>query len=257
MKGSSSSSCCPIPKPLARQSSYVPRCIVTTDHSAAGWRYPNLAKSESDGVFCYYLQRRLSCHVTRLCNSVGMHPSGATAMDLLFAVAAAVTLYFHYFFASALLIQLFGLFSCVDGELARLSGKTSLLGDYYDTMVDRVAEFLIVGSLFLVLRESSSIDLADGLMFAYVGAVFLITNSSEKFRSTFQRNYPKRKVERLFTWICAGSDVRLCYISIGILLIPITGSSTILFWILLSLTLSLYLNFLFRVWKVRRLEAQP
>ena len=235
---------------------------MTTDHSqppdaAAGCRYPSLAKSESDGVFCYYLQRRLSCHVTRLCNSVGMHPGLATGIDLLFAVVAAVTIYLHYFFVSVLFIQLFGLFSCVDGELARLSGRTSLLGDYYDTMVDRVAEFLIVGSLFLGLRESRSIDLADGLMFAYMGAVFLITNSSEKFRSTFKRNYPKRKVEGLFTWICAGSDVRLFYISIGTFLIPITGSSTILFWILLSLTLSLYLNFLFRVRKVRQLEAQP
>ena len=236
---------------------------MTTDYSqppdaaATGYRFPRLAKSESDGVFCYHVQRRLSCHITRLCNSVGMHPNLATGIDLLFAVAAAVTLYLQYFFVSVLFIQLFGLFSCVDGELARLSGRTSRLGDYYDTMVDRVAEFLIVGSLFLGLRESSSIDLVDGLLFAYLGAVFLITNSSEKFRSTFTRNYPKRKVEGLFTWICAGSDVRLLYLSIGILVIAITGSSTLLFWILLSLTLSLYLNFLFRLWKVRQLQAQP
>ena len=213
------------------------------------------AKSDSDGVFCYYVQRRLSCHITRLCNSVGMHPNVATAIDLLFAVAAAVTLYLHYFFVAVLLVQLFGLWSCVDGELARLSGRTSLLGDYYDTMVDRLAEFLIVGSLFFALRGSPPIDPAEGLLFAYMGAVFLITNSSEKFRSTFKRNYPKRKVEGLFTWICSGSDVRLFYLSVGILLIPITGSSTILRWILLSLTLSLYLNFLFRLRKVRQLEV--
>ncbi len=232
-------------------------CSQPPDAEAAGYRFPKLTKPESDGVFCYHVQRRLSCHITRLCNAVGMHPNLATGIDLLFAVAAAVTLYFHYFFVSVLFIQLFGLFSCVDGELARLSGKSSRLGDYYDTMVDRVAEFLIVGSLFLGLRESHSIDLFDGLLFAYLGAVFLITNSSEKFRSTFKRNYPKRKVEGLFTWICAGSDVRLFYLSIGILLIPITGSSTILWWILLSLTLSLYLNFLFRLRKVRQLETQP
>jgi phosphatidylglycerophosphate synthase len=157
-----------------------------------------------------------------------------------------------------LFIQLFGLFSCVDGELARLTGRTSQLGDYYDTMVDRVAELLIVGSLFFLgLRESRSIELVDGLLFAYLGAVFLITNSSEKFRSTFKRNYPKRKVEGLFTWICAGSDVRLFYLSIGILVIAVTGSSTLLFWILLSLSVSLYLNFLFRLRKVRQQEAQP
>jgi len=234
---------------------------VTTDRSQppdapAGHRFPRLAKNESDGVFCYYVQRRLSCHITRLCNSVGIHPNVATGIDLLFAVAAAVTLYLHYFLVSVLFIQLFGLWSCVDGELARLSGRNSLLGDYYDTMVDRFAEFLIVGSLFLALGRSPSIDLAEGIMFAYLGGLFLITNSSEKFRSTFKRNYPKRKVEGLFTWICSGSDVRLLYLSVGILLISLTGSSTFLFWILLSLTLSLYLNFLFRLRKVRQLAAQ-
>lgn len=234
---------------------------MTTDRSqssgvAAGHRFPRLAKNESDGVFCYYVQRRLSCHITRLCHSVGMHPNVATAVDLLFAVAAAAALYLQFYFAAVLFIQLFSLWSCVDGELARLSGKSSLLGDYYDTMVDRVAEFLITGSLFLALRGSPAIDLAEGLLLAYMGAAFLITNSSEKFRSTFQRNYPKLKVEGLFTWICAGSDVRLLYLSVGILLIPLTGNSTFLCWILWFLTLSLYLNFLFRLWKVRQLEAE-
>ena len=235
---------------------------MTTDHPlppdvATGHRFPRLAKKESDGVFCYHVQRRVSCHITRLCNSIGMQPSLATGLDLLFAVAAAVLLYLQYFFVSVLFIQVFGLFSCVDGELARLSGRTSLLGDYYDTMVDRFAELLIAGSLFLglSLKGAHSIDFPEGLMFAYLGAVFLITNSSEKFRSTFKRNYPKRKVERLFAWMCAGSDVRLLYLSVGILLIPITGSSTILVWILSSLTLLLCLNFLFRLWKVWRLEA--
>ncbi len=234
---------------------------MTSDRSqppgaALDHRFPKLAKSESDGVFCYSVQRRLSCHVTRLCNSVGMHPNVATAVNLLFAVAAAAALRQQFYFAAVLFIQLFGLWSCVDGELARLSGKSSLLGDYYDTMVDRVAEFFIAGSLFLVLKGSPSIDLSEGLMLAYLGGVFLITNSSEKFRSTFQRNYPKRKVEWLFSWICAGSDVRLLYLSVGILLIPLTGNSTFLFWILRFLTLSLYLNFLFRLWKVRQLEAE-
>ncbi len=235
---------------------------MTTDRSqppdaATDYRFPGLAKSESDGVFCYHVQRRLSCHITRLCNSVGMHPNAATAIDFLFAVAAAVTLYLHYFFLSVLLIQLFGLWSCVDGELARLSGRASRLGDYYDTMVDRLAELLIVGSLFFALRGSRPVVPGEGLLLAYMGAVFLITNSSEKFRATFKRNYPKRKVEGLFAWICAGSDVRLLYLSVGILLVPVTGSSAILFWILSSLTLSLYLNFLFRLWKVRQLAAQP
>ena len=221
--------------------------------TAVDYRFPNLAKRESDGIFCYHIQRRLSCQITRLCSSLGMHPNVATGIDLLFAASAATALYFHYFLAAALFIQLFGLWSCVDGELARLSGKSSVLGDYYDTMVDRIAELLIVGSLFLGLPRGLATNFTEGLMLAYMGAVFLITNSSEKFRSSFGKNYPKRQVESLFVWICSGSDMRLLYVTIGIVLIPTTGGVTPLVWIFFSLTVSLYFNFVFRLWMVRAL----
>ena len=222
--------------------------------ATAAYHFPNLAKRDSDGAFSYYVQRRISCHITRVCNSLGMHPNVATGIDFLFAVCAAIALYFDSFLAAALFIQLFGLWSCVDGELARLSGKSSVLGDYYDTMVDRVAEFLIVGSLFLWSQRGLDTEFTEGLLLAYLGAVFLITNSSEKFRSAFRKNYPKRQVERLFVWICAGSDMRLLYLTVGIVLVPTTGSVTPLIWIFFLLTVSLYSNFLFRLWKVRQLS---
>jgi len=218
------------------------------------WKYPNLAKPESDGMFCYHIQRRISCIISFYCHSIGMSANTATLIDFCFAVAAALCFYLHYFFAGALFVWLFGLLSCVDGELARLSGKPSKLGDFYDTMTDRSAEFLIVASLLLAFRALPPAVYWDLLMFAYMGAVFLITNSSEKYRSVFHQNYPKNTAERLFSWLCAGSDIRLFYLSIGAIWFTVTGSAVVLAWLILIMTIVLYINFIFRLWKIFQID---
>lgn len=216
--------------------------------------YPNLAKPESDGVYCYYIQRRISCVISGYCHAKGMSPNTATIIDACFAVLAVFAFYWQNFILAVLFIQLFGIWSCVDGELARLSGKTSTLGDFYDTMVDRASELIIVAGVLFSFDEVLSTPLWQPLLFAYIGAIFLITNSSEKYRSAYRGNYPKRRVEYLFSWICAGSDIRFLYLSIAIVWFVATGNPFILFWLIALMTLALYINFLFRLWKVFQID---
>ncbi len=216
--------------------------------------YPDLAKPESDGVYSYYIQRRISCVISGYCHARGMSPNTATLIDFCFAVFAAITFYLQNFILAVLFIQLFGIWSCVDGELARLSGKTSTLGDFYDTMVDRASELIIVAGILFSFDEILTTPLWQPLLFAYIGAIFLITSSSEKFRSTYHRNYPKRRVEPLFGWLCAGSDIRFLHLSIAIVWFAITGNPVILFWLIVLMTGALYINFLFRLWKVFQLD---
>ena len=224
-------------------------------NSAEAWhQYPDLAKPESDGVYCYHIQRRISCVISRYCHAKGMSPNTATLIDACFAVFAAIALYFQHYILAVLFIQLFGIWSCVDGELARLSGKTSPLGDFYDTMVDRASELIIVVSILFAFENVLSTPLWEPLLFAYIGAIFLITNSSEKYRSTYHSNYPKRRVEPLFSWLCAGSDIRLLHLSIAIVWFAVTGMAAILFWLIVLMTVTLYINFLFRLWKVFQLD---
>ena len=154
---------------------------------AALHHYPDLAKPESDGVYCYYVQRRISSAISGYCHAKRMSPNTATLIDACFAVFAAITFYFQYYILAVLFIQLFGIWSCVDGELARLSGKTSAFGDFYDTMVDRASELIIVAGILFSFDEVLSAPLWQPLLFAYIGAIFLITNSSEKYRSAYRR----------------------------------------------------------------------
>jgi hypothetical protein len=56
---------------------------------ASQWKYPTLTKPESDGAFCYHIQRRISAWLSiRLARHIG--PTAATALDLVIGVAAAM-----------------------------------------------------------------------------------------------------------------------------------------------------------------------
>lgn len=216
--------------------------------------YPNLAKPSSDGIYCYYFQRRLSCYVSYASVKLGISPNQSTWIDLLFALMAAVCLANDYPIAAVILIQLFGIWSCVDGEVARLTGKTSKVGDFFDTMVDRVAEFGFVSGLLFLLLSGDHEESTLLYFFAYMGAVFLITVSSEKYRSSAHENYPKKEIEPLFSWFCAGSDMRFLYLSLTIIAMVLTDDAGVVLVAIGVLSGTLYTNFLFRLWKIYRLK---
>lgn len=227
--------------------------------SVNGTEYPKLAKKSSDGVYCYGVQRRLSSCITALWVRLGISANTATLVDFIFAIVAALFLYLGYPIAAVVFIQLFGIWSCVDGEVARLTKETSQLGDYYDTMVDRTGELLIVGALMVLMERTSPASFWGTLFFAYMGSVFLITASSEKFRSVFRKNYPKIEQEPFFCWLCAGSDIRFLHLSLGIIAYALSGYTVIIQWLMVSLTVLLGLNLIFRLWRIVKLvqEERP
>jgi phosphatidylglycerophosphate synthase len=212
--------------------------------------YPNLAKKASDGRYCYVVQRRISLHITLFCIRNGISANIATGIDMLFAVIAAWSLSQGYYILGVILIQVFGLWSCVDGEIARLSKTTSFLGDFYDTMTDRAAEFLIFAGVLYSMPVNTFSYTWGTLFFLYMGMVFLITASSEKYRSVYHKNYPKSKHEGIFSWLCAGSDTRFLYLSLAIVAYALTGNALIIAWLIIALTFFLGINFIFRMWKV-------
>ncbi len=210
------------------------------------WKYPTLAKPDSDGAYSFHVQRRISSWFS---NRLAAHisPNAATGLDLIFGVAAAVLVLLDHWFLGVVLIQIFGIFSCVDGEIARIQGRSSSFGDFLDTLTDRVVELLLVGAIAWSL--SARVDPASALTvgFALLGGVFVLTVSSEKFRSTWQMSYPKRRLERLQGLFCAGSDSRLLMLSIGLIVSEMTGDASFLLWLLRALAAAAYATFLIRI----------
>jgi phosphatidylglycerophosphate synthase len=215
--------------------------------------YPKLAKKSSDGMYAYVIQRRISLHITLFCVRNGISANAATLIDMLIAIIAALSLSQGYYILGVLMIQIFGLWSCVDGEIARLSKTSSRLGNFYDTMTDRTAEFLIFAGVLYSMPANTQGYIWGTLFFSYIGMVFLITASSEKFRSVYHKNYPKSDQERVFSWLCAGSDTRFLYLSLAIIAYILTGNVLIIAWFIITLTFLLGINFIFRMWKVAKL----
>ena len=216
--------------------------------------YPQLAKKASDGMYCYVVQRRISLYISTFCVRRGISANAATGIDFLVAILAAWSLSQQHYIAGILLIQLFGLWSCVDGEVARLTKSGSKLGDFYDTMTDRCAEFLIFAGVLFSMPESTTSLQWGTLFFGYMGMVFLLTASSEKYRSVYHRNYAKSEHERVFSLLCAGSDTRFLYLSLAILFYLIDGQTAIIEWFVITMTILLAINLVFRMWKISTLS---
>ena len=210
------------------------------------WNYPALAKKESDGVFCYHVQRRFSVWLSvRLASH--MSANAATGVDLVFGIAAAALVFLDHWIWGVVLVQVFGIFSCVDGEIARIRNEPSKIGDFLDTLTDRCTELLLVAAIAVSLSTRVDPVSAFAAGFALLGGVFMLTTSSEKFRSAWQTGYPKRRLERLFGPISAGSDSRLLVLSIGLILSEVTGSGQLLLWLMVALAAVAYLNFIVRI----------
>ena len=215
-------------------------------NDADRWQYPTLAKPESDGFYCYHIQRRISAWFSvRLAGRMGAN--AATGLDLIFGVAATTLVLLDHLLWGVVMIQLFGIFSCVDGEIARIQGRSSRIGDFLDTLTDRVVELLLVGAIAFSLRDRMEDPAALTAGFALLGGVFLLTTSSEKFRSAWQMGYPKRRLEKLFGLFCSGSDSRLLILSIGLVVSDLTGDGLFLLWLLWALAAAACVNFLVRI----------
>lgn len=78
--------------------------------------------------------------------STGLSPNFWTAIGLVFAIASAIVYGFDIEYGlviGGILLLVSGFFDMVDGQVARVTGKTSKKGGYFDSMFDKIAEVAI------------------------------------------------------------------------------------------------------------------
>ena len=78
--------------------------------------------------------------------STGLSPNFWTSVGLVFAVISAIVYGLGLEFGliiGGILLLVSGFFDMVDGQVARITGKTSQKGEYLDSMFDKIAEVSI------------------------------------------------------------------------------------------------------------------
>jgi CDP-diacylglycerol--glycerol-3-phosphate 3-phosphatidyltransferase len=78
---------------------------------------------------------------------IGVTPDALTALGVLFAAATAVAVASGHLLLGALGIGLSGLGDLLDGNLARSSGRTGPRGAFFDSVMDRVSDALVLGGI--------------------------------------------------------------------------------------------------------------
>ena len=96
--------------------------------------------------------------------STGLSPNFWTTIGLVFAFASAIAYGIgieYSFIIGGILLLVSGFFDVVDGQVARVTGKTSQKGSFLDSMFDKIAEVAIfLGLLFGGFAEPYLVFLA-------------------------------------------------------------------------------------------------
>ena len=109
-----------------------------------------LANRVDDGFYSTMVVRRASKPLTRIAIRAGWTPNAITIVSLIVGLAAAASFAtgsWVWVLAGAVLLQLSLVIDCVDGEVARATGRFSSLGAWLDAATDRVKEFAVYAGL--------------------------------------------------------------------------------------------------------------
>ncbi len=118
--------------------------------------------------------RRISPHATWVFARLGWSPNAVTLAFIACGIAAGVVTALGGLltaFAAAAAIQLYLLFDCSDGELARWSGRTSATGAYLDGIGHYLGEAALLTGLGI--RAQGHVTFAGGYVTAGVTAALL------------------------------------------------------------------------------------
>lgn len=184
--------------------------------------YRNLSK-RTDGIIARHINRKFSKFIfTPLFLKLfrGITPNQVSFLSFLVGLASSLLFFIGRPIAGALLIQAASILDGSDGEIARLKQMESPVGNFFDAVLDRYADGLILAGMFyysLMMIGNSwvlgifltpfIISIAGG--FAILGNT-MVSYTSAKSVLNFGYRYAGR-------WIAAGRgrDIRLFILFIG------------------------------------------
>ena len=134
----------------------------------------------------------------------GVEPLHLTLTGLLFNMLACLVFAYGHLAVGSLIVIFAALFDILDGSLARSTGKTSLLGAFLDSVIDRYSDTFILGGLLIFYAGEGKIGMVILVLAAIAGA--FLTSYAKARGENFIKNCSVGWVgrpERLFI-ICVG-----------------------------------------------------
>ncbi len=172
-------------------------------------------KKPTDGPVSRYFNRPLSTRLTRWLVNTSIMPNQLSMISFLLAALGAVVLALPGYGALALgglFAQLSSVLDGCDGEVARLKFSGSELGGWFDAVLDRYADALLVGGLAYHAWLVSSGEGAWLWGLAALAGVLLNSYTADKYDAFVRKRLAQGKRP-----LRLGRDVRLFLIFLGAL----------------------------------------
>lgn len=199
----------------------------------------------TDGFYSKHLHRPIAKRGLRFIPPF-MSANTVTTASLIVGMTAAWLTLKGSQLAAMVLIQVYCVLSCMDGEVARKHHAASAKGDFYDTLTDRTVEIAVLIALVDHLDLISVLPSRAWLLpCASVVAVYLITYTSEKYRSSFKVGFPKPK-EGAFQFVTSGIDARMTAYTIIIGVDAVSDGKNMAVLLFLGVLAVEYANVVFR-----------
>ncbi|MGI6097415.1 MAG: sugar phosphate nucleotidyltransferase [Dethiobacteria bacterium] len=186
--------------------------------------------SEKDGVVSRYLNRRLSLAITSRLSHFGVTPNTISLASFSFCLLSAFLFVRGQNLAAALLAQLASVIDGVDGEIARLKFQESAFGSFFDSILDRYADAILIGGISAALlikgAASPSAVLLAGFLALTASPFSMLVK--EKFVNLTGREYNSFELEGYLSYFPVNRDGRLAIIMLGGLFNQLLGTLILL-----------------------------
>ena len=124
------------------------------------------------------VRRKLSVYfeapAVKLLTKVGVSPNALTFLGVLTASIVAYLLSEGYFLLGSVSLLTSALFDQMDGALARATGRVTKFGGFFDSVVDRISEFIVFFGLLLFYLEGSDV-IQSALIFVASGMSMIVS----------------------------------------------------------------------------------
>ena len=164
-----------------------------------------------DGWVSRHVNRHVSRPIARLLTRTPVTPNQVSVVALLIAVGSMFAYIAGVGYAGGILAQISSIVDGVDGDLARLTRKTSAFGGFFDSVLDRYADAVILMGLTFWAADSAT-NVAWLVGFAALAGTFAVTYSRARIDSEFRALFDGGVTS------LASRDVRIMTVMIGSLL---------------------------------------
>jgi len=181
-------------------------------------------KGTGDGWISRLINRKISTRISKYLVDY-LTPNQITFLTFLFGIFSALVNFYSIPLAGVL-YQISSILDGVDGEIARASTRTSKLGGYIDSVLDRYVDFAFLLALACAIRPDFFFWIV--ISFAIFGSV-MVSYSTERYKAAFFEDVYKvvpamkyllgKRDERIFLTMlmCLFNQVKALFVILAVL----------------------------------------